>query len=89
MIVGPADLVVEILSPGTARRDLTTKRKDYETFGVREYWIVDPEAQAVEVLALEAAVYVRHGLYRLQETLSSRVLDGLTIALVEVFPSRG
>jgi Uma2 family endonuclease len=92
-ILGPADVVIEILSPGTARRDLGAKREAYESFGVREYWIVDPEAQAIEVLALErlaheARVYVRHGLYRRNETLTSRVLTTFELVLEEVFPAR-
>jgi Uma2 family endonuclease len=87
-VMGPADVVIEILSPGTARRDLTTKRAAYETHGVREYWIVDPEAQAIEVLALESLRYVRHGLYRRRDTLTSSVLPGLSMLLAEVFPAR-
>ena len=44
------DLVVEILSPGTRRRDLGRKRAVYDRDGAREYWIVDPEARSITVL---------------------------------------
>ena len=44
------DLVVEILSPGTRRRDKGRKRAVYDREGVREYWIVDPEARAITAL---------------------------------------
>jgi Uma2 family endonuclease len=56
-IDAPPDLVVEILSPGTCRRDLATKRTLYARFGVQEYWIVDPETRSVTVLALTAHRY--------------------------------
>ncbi len=39
------EMVLEILSPGTKRRDLGTKKTDYERFGVDEYWIIDPAAK--------------------------------------------
>lgn len=48
-IVGAPDLVIEILSPATAHRDRGIKRKLYERQGVEQYWIVDPDAGAVEV----------------------------------------
>lgn len=47
---GAPDLVVEILSPGTRRRDKGRKRAVYDREGVREYWIVDPEARAITAL---------------------------------------
>ncbi len=87
-VLGPADVVVEILSPGTAKRDLGLKRGVYEAAGVREYWIVDPEAQAIEVLYLEERAYVRHGIFRREATLTSRVLPDLELPVAEVFAAR-
>lgn len=54
-IRGAPDLVVEILSPSTAERDRTIKRKLYQRHGVAQYWLVDPEAECVEVWDLTAS----------------------------------
>ena len=64
-VEGAPGLVVEVLSPSTGAYDLTQKRRIYEEAGVREYWIVDPAEQTVEVLALtdggyQTATRVRH-----------------------------
>ena len=53
-IEGAPDLVVEVLSPGTARRDLGEKLRLYAESGVAEYWIVDPEARTFELLVNDA-----------------------------------
>ena len=86
VIEGPPDLVVEILSPGTAGRDLGPKRILFERGGVPEYWIVDPDATTVEVLVLEAGTYRRHALLHGGDEISSIRLPGLIIRLQDVFP---
>ena len=48
-VKGAPDLVVEIGSPATRRRDETIKRHLYERFGVSEYWVVDPEIDVIKV----------------------------------------
>ena len=48
-IEGPADLVVEVLSPDSVARDRGVKLRDYAMAGVQEYWLLDPEAERIEV----------------------------------------
>jgi Uma2 family endonuclease len=48
-VKGPPDLVIEIGSPGTRKRDETIKRRLYERSGVLEYWVVDPELDIVRI----------------------------------------
>jgi Uma2 family endonuclease len=55
-IEGPPDLVIEILSPSTARQDRGIKRERYAHFGIPEYWIVDTERRRVEVYRLRGDV---------------------------------
>ena len=84
VIEGAPDLVVEILSPGSAARDLGVKRQAYEVAGVAEYWIVDPVNRSIEVLALEQGAYVRHGVYSVADAMTSRVLGGFGMSVGEV-----
>ena len=51
-VEGPPDLVIEVLSPSTTKHDRTRKRRFYARNGIREYWIADPDAEAIEVLEL-------------------------------------
>ncbi len=84
-IRGAPDLVVEVLSASTEERDRVFKRRLYAKYGVREYWIVDPEAKTIEVLTFRARGYERAGLYTKGEILQSPLLAGLQIPLDEVF----
>jgi Uma2 family endonuclease len=56
-VEGPPDLVVEVLSPSTAARDLGAKRQLYATFGVPFYWIVDPITRTIAAHALQDGEY--------------------------------
>ena len=58
-VQGSPDLVVEIGSPSTRRRDEKLKHQLYERFGVSEYWVVDPEIDVVRVYRLSDGTYVR------------------------------
>ena len=64
-IDGAPDLVVEVLSPGTAKNDRGYKKSVYESSGVPEYWIVDPLHKSIEVYLLQGGRYVLDNLYTL------------------------
>lgn len=84
-IAGAPDLVVEILSPTTARRDTGLKKALYARAGVREYWLVDTDAESIAVLRLGNDGYSAPVTYGRGETLASAVVAGLELALDEVF----
>ena len=84
---GAPDLVIEILSPSTAEKDLGEKHELYGRHGVLEYWIVDPVAETVAVHrqgdgTLEVAETLGRG-----DTLRTALLDGLQLKLDDVFAS--
>lgn len=62
-LIGAPDLVIEILSPSTAKRDRTAKFSLYERHGSREYWIVDPEYSQIEVWKRGTDGFERQGVY--------------------------
>ena len=76
---GAPDRVIEILSPSSVRRGRRTKFALYQRHGVREYWLVDPEAESIEVWRLEGQQFVRVGVFGVDQTFVSSVLFGLTI----------
>ena len=79
------DLVVEVLSPGTRRRDRTLKSKRYALFGVREMWIADPDAKTIEVFVNSGDGFQRDAIYIREDVLRSPLLPGLEIPLARVF----
>ena len=83
---GAPDLVIEILSPSTARVDMLEKYNVYLKNGVKEYWIVDPEYRVLKQFILENSKYV-HNVYSDTDTVSSQIIEGLKVNLKEVFES--
>lgn len=84
---GAPELVVEILSPTSAGRDTLVKRRLYETNGVPEYWIVDPVAQQLFVLRLQAGRYVEHGPFGAGDEVESEAVAGVRVTVAELFPA--
>ncbi|MDR0553310.1 MAG: Uma2 family endonuclease [Treponema sp.] len=83
---GAPDMVVEILSPSSVRRDRIVKFRLYQKAGVREYWIVDPETRSVSVHLLSGGNYVTW-VYDETDEASVSILPGCVIPLKEVFPA--
>ena len=65
-IHGAPDLVVEVLSPSTARNDKTRKKDVYARCGVREYWLVSPGDKTVEVYRADGTGFAFHDIYALR-----------------------
>ena len=84
---GPPDLVVEVLSPSTSRRDLVLKRERYARFGVREYWLVDPVARSIEVLTWQEGAFHSQGIYAGDSMPVSAVLPGFAFRADAIFPA--
>jgi len=82
-IDGPPDVAIEIISPESVDRDYEVKRAHYESAGVREYWIIDPDEKRATFLVLSEPVGGRAAAFveaRLEGTiLHSRVVDGFSL----------
>src|SRR2546422_11425878 len=76
-IFGVPDLLVELVSPSSVRRDRYDKKALYARFGVKEYWIGDPANKALEILLLKEGQYALHSSASEKGKLASVVLAGL------------
>jgi Uma2 family endonuclease len=83
-IWGAPDLVVEVLSPSTARRDRTIKLGWYQKYGVRECWLVEPTDGIIEVVRLKEASMTRRK-YTEGAVLRSGVLRSLRLPVSDLF----
>jgi len=84
-IQGSPDLVIEILSPATGRKDRREKKALYERFGVREYIVLDPLNETVERLALIDGRYGQPDVFGWDETMRFVVFPELELELWKVF----
>jgi Uma2 family endonuclease len=84
-IEGPADLIVEIISPSNSYTDRNQKKNTYLAFGIREYWIVDPANETIEVYTPEAGSDVPIIYLVGSGIVKSITLETLTFDLKEIF----
>ncbi|MCP4153052.1 MAG: Uma2 family endonuclease [bacterium] len=88
--IGAPDFVIEIVSPGSQRRDKLEKYNLYEMAGVKEYWLVWPEGQMVDVFLMEPeGTFGRSKTYTEKNTIKINVLKNMSIDLSKVFEGTG
>jgi Uma2 family endonuclease len=83
-IFGAPDFVIEVLSKSARKRDTVRKLGIYGRHGVREYWIVDPDGDRIDVFTLDAGSLVRRASHDGGEARSLLVLPGFAVSLREI-----
>jgi Uma2 family endonuclease len=81
----PPDLAVEVLSPSNSRRDIEERLSDYRGVGVLECWLVNSEAETIEVLRLSPERAVTQAIFGIDDTLSSEVLSDFALPTRDIF----
>lgn len=82
-IEGVPDLVIEITSPYTKKLDKLLKKRLYETYGVKEYWIVDVEKKTLQIFSLRGKFY--EGIAQSGDMAESNLIKGIKFNLKEIF----
>lgn len=84
-INGAPDLVVEIISPGSVKRDRVEKKDLYEKFAVKEYWLIDPANKTIEIFTITDNKYALRAFLEEEGKLTSELLVGFEMGLGELF----
>lgn len=85
VVIGTPDIIIEILSPGSVKKDRITKKKIYESCKVPEFWIVDPSYRHIEIYKLAGDTYELADFVEESGTLKSTVLAGFELPLHQIF----
>ncbi|GGK06278.1 hypothetical protein GCM10007063_30970 [Lentibacillus kapialis] len=83
-IVGSPDLVVEILSPSTLKRDKIDKLNTYANFGIPEYWIVEPKTGILEQYSLHDKQYSLINVFQEDEHVTSPDIPCISFTMAEI-----
>jgi Uma2 family endonuclease len=86
-LTGPPDLVVEVLSEGSARLDRQIKFKQYALYGVPEYWLIDPYGRTLQIFRLhgDERQYGPAQLLGFTDTLTSPLFPGFSLPLASLW----
>lgn len=87
-VIGTPDLVIEVAAPGRSHHIWRNKYDVYALAGVKEYWIVQPEAKAIDVLVLHNGTYRSPGFFAGRTTLCSSILPWLSLKVERFFTER-
>ncbi len=87
--IGAPDLIIEIISPSTAKKDLNDKLHLYEENEVLEYWIVFPSEQLIQVFDLgDQQKFSLRKAYTIEDDINMRLFDDFSLALSSVFEDK-
>ena len=84
-LIAPPDLIIEVVSPSTARNDRVRKMRLYAEFGVTNYWIVEPDRGTLEAFALRDGGYAVADAFTDEDNLRSPLFPGLDLPLKDIF----
>jgi Uma2 family endonuclease len=85
-IMGIPDLVIEIISPSSMLKDRVDKKNLYERLNIKEYWIIDPQYQDIEIYTVQNGRYELYSSVTMVEgELKSTIFEGIAINLTELF----
>ncbi|KJR41853.1 restriction endonuclease [Candidatus Magnetoovum chiemensis] len=84
-IRGVPDVVGEVISKGSFKKDVSVKKKIYEKYKVPEYWVVIPDLSMIEVYTLEGDGYEVFSYAEVEGTVKSKVIEGFEIDIKDVF----
>lgn len=84
-IEGSPDLVVEILSPSSIKRDRKDKSNTYARYGIREYWLIDPVQKALEQYILKEKGYILNEVYMEEQIVQSEYISCASLSMADIF----
>ena len=82
---GAPDLIIEVISQGTAKNDRVYKKALYERCGVSEYWIVDPPSKSIEIYVLDNQRYILLDLFEIEGKIKSVLFPDIDLDVKDIF----